>query len=242
MNDRNSHDESLLIDRLVDGELMGDERRQLLSALEGQPDGWRRCALAFVEAQVLRTELQQLMRPPAITPASLASRAVPSPGESESRTFKFRQAAWLAIAAALMIAFGLGRQLGSSKQNVLAKLQNDGDQSADIAETSKKVPPAVRPRPQPTGDAVTLVVNDHEGVPQRIRVPLVEGRHLGEQFADAPEWSSSPELARHLSERGLGLAARRRYAPMFFEQANQLVPMIVPVDDAVVTPVNRPVY
>jgi hypothetical protein len=65
---------------------------------------------------------------------------------------------------------------------------------------------------------------------------------LGEQFADTPEWSNSLELARRLNERGLGLAARRRYAPMFFEQANQFVPMIVPVDDAVVTPVNRPVF
>jgi hypothetical protein len=29
---------------------------------------------------------------------------------------------------------------------------------------------------------------------------------------------------------------------MFFEQQNHLVPMVVPVDDAVVTPVNRPVF
>jgi hypothetical protein len=241
MNNRAANDENLLIDRLVDGELSSDERRQLLSDLEGQPDGWRRCALAFVEAQVLRSNLRQLMTS---NSATVASQGVypPGPGAQDSPSLKFPRVAWLAIAAALMLAFGLGRHLGSSNQSVLANLQNDGAKLADVAETSKKLPPVVQPKPLSTGDAVTLVVNNHEGVPQRVRVPLVEGRHLGQQFADTPEWFSSPELARQLNERGLDLAARRRYAPMFFEQANQLVPMIVPVDDAVVTPVNRPVY
>jgi hypothetical protein len=239
MNDRAANDENLLIDRLVDGELTSDERRQLLSALEGQPEGWRRCALAFVESQAWRGEMRQLTTPIAVTPAS---RPVSGPGATKLQSRKLPTVAWLALAAALMLAFGLGRQLGSSERNVLATLQSDSTQLADVAKAPKKLPPAAQPKSLSTGDAVTLVVNNHEGVPQRIRVPLVEGRHLGEQFAEAPEWSHSPELTKHLSERGLGLAARRRYAPMFFEQADQLVPMIVPVDDAVVTPVNRPVY
>jgi len=54
-------------------------------------------------------------------------------------------------------------------------------------------------------DAVTLVVNDQGGRPQRIRVPLVEGRRLGAQFAETPGWSESPELTRQLNEQGLGL-------------------------------------
>src|SRR5260370_8705607 len=41
----------ILIDRLVDGELGEAERRELLLRLESNPDGWRRCALAFIEAQ-----------------------------------------------------------------------------------------------------------------------------------------------------------------------------------------------
>jgi hypothetical protein len=46
-----------LIDRLVDGELGEGERRQLLLQLESQPDGWRRCALAFLEGQSWRDAL-----------------------------------------------------------------------------------------------------------------------------------------------------------------------------------------
>jgi hypothetical protein len=64
---------------------------------------------------------------------------------------------------------------------------------------------------------------------------------LGAQFSGTPHWSS-PELERRLDAQGLNLAAHRRYAPMYFEQQNQKIPFIVPVDDAVVTPVSRPVY
>ena len=39
------------LDRLVDGELPDTQRRELLTSLEQQPDGWRQCALAFLEAQ-----------------------------------------------------------------------------------------------------------------------------------------------------------------------------------------------
>jgi hypothetical protein len=247
MNDRVPNDEDLLIDRLVDGELAGDERRELLAALDAQSDGWRKCALAFVEAQTWRSDMRQLLAPSAVdNENSLAPVCVPSTEtavvEIASASRKSYYGAWLAIAAALMVAFGLGRQLGTSEQVSIADIQNQRTQSSQLAEVPKHLPPELENNPAQIGDAVTLVVNDHRGVPQRVRVPLVEGRRLGQQFAETPEWSNSPELARQLNDHGLGLAARRRYAPMFFEQADQLVPMIVPVDDAIVTPVNRPVY
>src|SRR5438876_11522290 len=46
-----------LLDRLVDGELPERERRELLLRIEKEPDGWRRCALAFLEAQIWRQAL-----------------------------------------------------------------------------------------------------------------------------------------------------------------------------------------
>ena len=50
MNDKALQDD-ILFDRLVDGELSSTERRQLIASLDDRPGGWRRCALAFVEAQ-----------------------------------------------------------------------------------------------------------------------------------------------------------------------------------------------
>ena len=40
-----------LLDRLVDGELDDRRRADLLRRLDAEPDGWRRCAAAFLEAQ-----------------------------------------------------------------------------------------------------------------------------------------------------------------------------------------------
>jgi hypothetical protein len=62
MNDV-ENDLQLLLDRLVDGDLQGDEYRRLLLDLEKQPDGWRQCALAFLQAQALRREFQSQRQP-----------------------------------------------------------------------------------------------------------------------------------------------------------------------------------
>jgi hypothetical protein len=51
-------DESL--DGLVEGTLDDDRRRALLLALEADPEGWRRCALAFLEAQAWTQALAPL--------------------------------------------------------------------------------------------------------------------------------------------------------------------------------------
>jgi len=53
-----------ILDRLVDGELAETERREVLRTLERQPDGWRQCALAFLEAQSWGEALTQLARHP----------------------------------------------------------------------------------------------------------------------------------------------------------------------------------
>ncbi len=41
----------ILLDLLVDGELSESERRELLLRLDHIPDGWRQCAIAFLESQ-----------------------------------------------------------------------------------------------------------------------------------------------------------------------------------------------
>src|SRR5437588_8567053 len=48
------------LDQLAEGELGPSERRRLLAALDEEPDGWRRCTLAFLETQSWRQACRQL--------------------------------------------------------------------------------------------------------------------------------------------------------------------------------------
>jgi len=45
------------LDRLVDGRLDEDAYRELLCQIDADPDGWKQCALAFLEHQALEKEL-----------------------------------------------------------------------------------------------------------------------------------------------------------------------------------------
>ncbi len=52
--------DDLQLDMLVDGELSEEERREVLLRLDSEPDGWRRCALAFLEAQSWREAMRSV--------------------------------------------------------------------------------------------------------------------------------------------------------------------------------------
>ncbi len=91
------------IDLLVDGQLPEEERRALLVQLDQDPDGWRRCALAFLEAQCLREAFGEFG-------ATQRSPVTSSPPTLEVQRFPFRPK-MLSIALAASItgfAFTLG--------------------------------------------------------------------------------------------------------------------------------------
>ncbi len=52
-------DEDSRFDRLVDGEMSDEERYRFLAALDDEPGGWRRCALAFLEDQAWRQSVRR---------------------------------------------------------------------------------------------------------------------------------------------------------------------------------------
>src|SRR6266851_5859614 len=105
-----------LLDRLVDGELPDTERRKLLLKFEMEPDGWRRCALAFLEAQTWRQALasetgsQWGARPESVKGVSAGfSAPFASCSERATRSKFWRPVARLSgLAAGLIVAFALG--------------------------------------------------------------------------------------------------------------------------------------
>jgi hypothetical protein len=89
-----------LIDRLVDGELAEAQRRELLARLESEPDGWRSCALAFLEAQSWRDGLS------AAAGDSLAPRRIVVPLYDARSPIRRRRAVLLsALAAGFVLAW-----------------------------------------------------------------------------------------------------------------------------------------
>ena len=110
------------LDRLIDGVLSEDDRRMLLLNLDASPGGWRRCALAFLEAQAWREAFAETASPLVLPTRRPAARLGP----------------WLAVAAGLLAAFGVGwmtRPIGASTAMIAA------------------VPPVVRPTNPPSAIA-----------------------------------------------------------------------------------------
>src|SRR3954471_5698898 len=166
--------EDSLFDRLVDGELTQPERRRLLQALDEQPDGWRRCALAFLEAQSFREEISLLARGshPNEHSAEFRATTVPASKEQSMQNSRRSTGQWLAIAAGLLLAFGIG-WIGHERGIQLAGRGADR-QLAQIAPG-----PANAGRP---GDALTLFVRDNSGRNVPVHVPLVDAETLDRQF------------------------------------------------------------
>jgi hypothetical protein len=226
-----NHDDNLIFDRLADGELTNAERQELLASLDSRADGWRRCALALLEAQTWRRDFKSFVIQP--SPPSVVQVDAVVPPELPARPFNtntMRRSMdrWFTLAASALVAFGVGWGVrgGDSDQPVNQQLASDNAVS-------------VQPAPQQldSRDSVTLLVKDESGKHQRVRLPLMDGPELEGQLVDI-----SPEARASLQNRGFDLQSKRRYAPLFFEHNKQVVPMVVPVSDTYVVPVNRPVY
>ena len=96
--DRGTAISAALLDRLVDGELGEADRRAVLVALDGEAGGWKRCALAFLEAQAW----QEAAR------AESAQGAAPETTAPLSGPWHLRLRQIVAVAAAVAVAFCVG--------------------------------------------------------------------------------------------------------------------------------------
>lgn len=208
------------IDRLVDGEMNSAERRELLLQLEDVEGGWRRCAMAFLEAQSWGREFASMVAPPAMT--STAQRLNTRP--------LLRALRWPALAASLLVAFWLGGVLGSPAE----KFVTAADNSAKSDNSQIVTPPSVEPLNR--DDVMTVWARDAQGVAQPLHVSLVDAdavdKHLGLQSRPG----MSPELKQQLENRGYQVESRKRYAPLWLEQGQ---PLMLPVEDTRIIPVGR---
>jgi hypothetical protein len=237
MHEELPHDD-LLFDRLVDGELSPAERRQLLASLDDRPDGWRRCALRFLEAQCWTENLRQFVREPADDDSAIVSNALPT-AISSTRESARRGVSWAAIAAGLLVAFTLGlvarnAVVPGDSAPIAADMPNPDASLAEVVP-----PPADVPNGARVDDALTLFVRDDSGRTRPLRVPLLDAEELDQQLG-LQFRTGVPDFVRNgLQDRGFDVQSKRSYAPLWLEDGR---PMFVPVEDTKIVPVRQNVY
>lgn len=270
MNEQHTPDEfdQRLLDRLVDGELDDNARRALLSSLDeqfinGQPDGWRRCALAFVEAQTWGQEMKHLVTTEDAA-ESLGNGSLIAAGQVSRGTQEVtahggppRSAVWLAVAAGLLVAFGLGagvRHLLPGNEEPMAP---SGIQVAESHPPTTEPPVATETLPsdplsnelvretesvnEPPLDydpahEVALIFEDPDGgAPRRVVAPLLPAEMVDERLQWHGEGALSSEIVRMFRQAGHDIQTTRRYAPIQLEDGRR---MVVPIDDVKITPIK----
>jgi len=238
MNDNKSLNEDILLDRLVDGELKGDERRRLLQSFDKQPEGWRRCALAFLEAQSWREELGQVARG-RDTEAHEPKPPVPSVAALRKPAWT-KGAMWFALAASLLVAFGLGTMRRGPGHLVADNSHGSATQSqGQLANTTSTPPKSSAPSTSKPSDAVTLFVRDEGGRMQPVRVPLVDANTLDKELGVKFKTGVPDDVRNQLNSDGYAVQTKRQYAPLWLENGR---PMILPVEDTKIVPVSNRVY
>ena len=251
--DHNAQDDASF-DRLVDGQMTEGEYRAFLTNLDDEPGGWRRCALAFLEAQALERELESFRDEKVAPPSSDVSQ--PTSATHTNRKFNMPLLV-LAMAASFLLAFGLGYALKAPWQNGLPSGgdvaeqsnpsgQNPGGQDQDIAPSSSESRFAGNQRDYPrTPDLaqrplqnVTLVVGGDAANAERIELPVVHYGDVGDGYFRL-EHSAVPPEFREMLERHGQLRRTQSYLPLEMDNGQRVV---VPVEEVCIVPVSRPPY
>lgn len=213
-----------LLDLLVDGELSPAETRELLARCEDRPEAWRRCALAFLEAQAFRRGMGSLRSEPA-TPvlwtspvAPAASSAPPAQPAGRGRSVT----TWLALAASVVCAFLVGLEARDWWRPAV------NDPPVAIA------PPApVQPAPQAqlvgrNTLAGGLTLEGAGADRSALHVPVYTGPDANEAWLRNLPAQVPAELQRLLQSSGRRVEVRREIIPIDLGDGQQV---IVPVDE-----------
>lgn len=213
-----------LLDRLVDGELPAAERREVLARLDDEPHGWRRLALAFVESQTWRRELTALADGALLgncpTSTAMAPAAATSPASS-------RWSKWLAMAAAVLLAFAGGVAV---RDRGLPAWAGFGAPTEDWAWTGTE-----RSRPASESPDMGQVVSA-DGPPrltlynaagQPIELPLLEASQAGAELWQQPAELVPRNVREALRRSGYEIEQQRQLLPFDLHDGRRIV---VPVD------------
>lgn len=250
-HDLTPEDERLL-DLLVDGELDDPRRRQLLLTFEEKPSGWRRCALAFLEAQSWGSSFKSMLEEkpvassePAPQPAlAIASVSTEPVVEHQSpraeKIWHIKPMSGLAMAASMIIAFTLGLALRHAyvPSEGAPGLVSPPSVNRSMAGVPFELAPTMRNTPDAATENVQLVVDD-DGAQRTVEVPLVDDPALLNSFPFQNESAIPADVLHQLEQMGHRVEYQRRLAPVELQDGRRLY---VPVEDVKIVPVRRQLY
>ena len=167
--ERKISEDDHLIDMLVDGELEPAQRRDLLSRLDSEPQGWRRCAMAFLESQAFSEDIGRAGREP-------ARIAAPSRKPRYGLTI-------LAMAASFLVALVLGMQITGGSQTESAGEEIASPEKKDDLPEEEGTGPRWRVVDLATADAPEatneedLLQNTPSAIPENVLEALRKAGH-----------------------------------------------------------------
>ena len=221
------------LDRLVDGELEEPRRRELLARLEAIPEGWRRCAMAFLEAQCWRESFGKAFED-ADHPATAESPSFESKPVPAKSIFSVRRShlhVMVAMAASFLIAlFGVWHFRGGGDP-VRPISPPTSDVVSDVAAPrflQKKPPqqPVISDRPSEPWKIVNVARTDRDAPP--VQYPAVERDRFDRGDVDRLSDGTPLHFVKSLKDSGHHVERSRSYVPVRLEDGRR---MVVPVDD-----------
>ena len=228
-------DDDVKFDRLVDGELSADEYRALVASLDEEPGGWRRCALAFLEAQALAGEISGVRRGMSLceddAQSPLNAPAVAAAPIRNSRPFRLTTI--LAMAASFLVAFGLGLAMPRwfpGRPGQLAPVGSSPDVTTVATNTDHESGGVNQIRHasyKPIGN-LQLVVDGPGGVSTPVGdVPVYDGQGSAAEWLNDQRPALSPEVLQTLQDRGHKIDRQIEYVPVRLEDGRDV---IVPIE------------
>ena len=257
----------LVLDRLVDGELTDAEERTVIAQLSQTPDGWRRCALAFLEArcwQRAARHVQELSDPqhnlalppldePPLDEAPLDEAPLDETPLDETRpsriankrntVSRFRLSIhWpgaLALCALFLLAFGVGTLLPSPWNRSAQPARPSGAVPLVDSAAQPKAPVHLVAQDQPVNSEDLLLGNVTfvDNSGSQFDVPVYD---WNEQFAEELMFGSqnlSPEFLQQLKRHQV--RSHQSYVPVRLKDGRRVV---VPVQKLEIVPVGGTAY
>ena len=234
-----SHDsiDQSLLDRMVDGQLSEPERHALLEELEQTPDGWRRLALAYVEAGAWAADFGEFVGQ---KQNQLAANMAPvsSPARSGGPVVRWAMVVGLLLAVASGFAlrglWGVSPASDHANNTAQSRLETEDPLVSSPSPSKLKT---VSPTRQET---VTLLVNaGASDALERIEIPLLDAADVEDEWFFGSHAPIPKQFLEEFQQQGRQVRTGRTFHQLTLGDGRQIV---VPIDSIEVQSIDQKRY